>query len=336
MAKSSNRPNKPSDISEESTDIFAADINEVSDSININPEENEMTENINEDNSADVSEDVNPETSEANSEENASEVTEEKDTRNPYIPIEEIPQFPELSPTSAPLANALLTQIITFRNSAIDVTESLDAAAFDNSEENVLTFADKYGDRDALIPDLANEYSSLKNRLAEVFNQLTEAVKRAANVKVLSAEEKTAYENELNKLIGQINNGIDSMKDFETRNPFGSIQPAIDWVDNLPALPVKTSTKTKAKTVIGQGVSRPRLGNGGYIQINGGSRHESFSKAMPDIVKAVGHDVKAPEVHRAWFNAAGITSADWSSITPDKEITFQFDGAEIKIMRKAS
>lgn len=266
------------------------------------------------------------------SDETPSEVTEEK--RDPRIQIEDIPSFDEIPATSAPLAHGLLLQIVAFRNSYLDNIETLQAASFNGSEENVLEMADKYKDRDVFLPNLIEAFNLAKKAYESAFEELTKATKTAANVKSLSDTERAEYVGKTKELAASINNALANMVQFESMNPFGSIKPAIEWANNLPELPGVTKSGAGKPVKLGTSVSRPRLGPGGYIKIED-KTYDSFSKALPTITaKTKRESVSAPEVHRAWFDAAKVN--EWSEVPVDKEITFDFFGIEITIVRKAA
>lgn len=295
----------------------------------------EITEDVvNEINGDDNTDNVN-EGSEETSTDNVNEETDEnaepvEDNRDPFIKLEDVPTFEgQVNPAFKPIAYGLVYQITTFRNSYLDAIEALAAAAFDGSKENVLALAEKYKDRNPLISDMVNTFTAAEAAFNDALNKLTETVKESANIKSLSDEERDTLQKDAQSLFGEINNAINGLKEFEVRSP-NSIKAAVDYVEQMPPLPAYG--KKKGGTVkIGEGISRPRLG-GGYVKVAGKS-YDSFSKALPAITSAVGRKVLAPEVHKAWYDAAG--QDDWSKISPNTPVAFTFFGTEIEIMRKS-
>jgi hypothetical protein len=294
--------------------VFSQDVAEISDEM-INEETPEMSET--------VTEEVTEET--------PAEVVEEN--RDPRIQLEDIPSFEEeISPAASGIVHGLIVQVVTFRNSYLDRIETLQAAAFDGSRDNVIEMADKYAERDSMLPGLIDLFMQAEKAYNDALRQLTEQVKYAANIKKLDDKERADYMNEAKELATSVNNAVSAMQRFEGMSGFGTIMPAIEWVKNLPPLP--GITKAGATTTrIGSGTSRPRLGKGGYIKFDS-MTFENFTKALPVISKKLGRVVQAPELHTAWYDKAQVN--DWTKITPDQEITFDFMGVEISILRKVN
>jgi hypothetical protein len=296
------------------TSVFDDDVNEITNEIveGENVETNEVTE---------------PEIDEVNE----SEETEEY--RDPRVQFEEIPTSWEgIAPAANPVAYGLMTQVIGFRNSYLDDVERLESAAFDGSETNVLDLAQKYSERNPLIPSLVEVFQEAKRAYESALESLTSHVKEAANIVQLTDAERAEHVKLAREMASNIAKALDGMKTFDALNPTGTIKPAIDWYESLPALPgiPGVTTRSKTATKLGAGVSRPRLGEG-YIKVLG-KQYDNFSKALPVLTGKLGRNVLAPELHKAWFDAAKVSS--WTETPLNTEVTFDFFGIEVTILRK--
>lgn len=325
-----NNPNTPES---DEHDVFADDANEIAEEM-VNEET--PAETVNEDN-------VSEENAEVENTETVNEETATPVARDPRVQFEDIPgtvtHWEGIPDAAAPIAYALTQQVIGFRNSYMDAVETLSAASFDGSEENVIELADKYKDRDHLIPSYLEVFKSAQKAYQDALKQLTDQVKDAANIKKLSETERAEYVTLAKNRAASVTKAINSMEEFAAINPSGDFSPAIDWIKDLPDLPGIPGTKgSAAKAVkLGTSVSRPRLGPGGYIKITDKAnvtRTESgFSKALPALSKLLDRTVMAPELHKAWQDAANVSS--WSEVPVDTEITFDFFGLTVTVMRKA-